>query len=105
MVVYVSLSAPLIFWTWVYYLALKRPSVLVFSEALNFGAVLSCRVDAIIYSKNIKGESIPFTHYIPGLVATLALIFMNLISREELAELSDSYSGDDEGAEVDILLC
>ena len=55
-------------------------------------------MDAIAYSKSVLGEGFPFVFLLPGLAATLALVFMNLISREELAEMTDDAY--DEGAAV-----
>jgi hypothetical protein len=55
-------------------------------------------VDAIAYSKSVLGQGFPWVFVLPGIAATLALIFMNLISREELAEMSDDAY--DEGAAV-----
>lgn len=54
--------------------------------------------DAIVYSKAILGGNIPWTYLLPGIAATLALVFMNLVSREELLEINDQ--SDDEGAGV-----
>ncbi|KAK9820630.1 hypothetical protein WJX72_012547 [[Myrmecia] bisecta] len=61
-----------------------------------FGAGWWCWVDTIVYSKAVKAENFPFTYWLPGFVATLALILMNLVSRDDLASYSDSYG--DEGA-------
>ena len=63
-----------------------------------FGAAWWCIVDAIAYSKAVLSEGFPWTYVLPGVAATLALIFMNLISRDELAEMSDDSS--EEGAVV-----
>ena len=55
-------------------------------------------MDAIAYSKSVLGEGFPWVFLLPGFAATLALVFMNLISREELAEMTDDAY--DEGAAV-----
>lgn len=50
------------------------------------------------------GEKYPFSYNIPGIVATIALIMMNLISRDDLANMGDVYSSD-EGSEVGAQTC
>ena len=55
-------------------------------------------MDAIAYSKSVLGEGFPWVFVLPGIAATLALLFMNLISREELAEMTDDAY--DEGSAV-----
>ncbi len=65
----------------------------------SFGAAWSVWVDAIVYSKIVLHEGYPFSYNIPGIVATVALIMMNLVSRDDLANMGDSYSSD-EGSEV-----
>ncbi len=47
-------------------------------------------MDAVIYQKAVVGEGIPFKYAIPGIVATLALILMNLLSRDQLREAAES---------------
>lgn len=54
-----------------------------------------CRLDALVYSSAVLHESFPFTYHLPGWVATLALVLMNLMSRDDLAEATNSYGGDD----------
>lgn len=56
------------------------------------------RVDAIVFSSAVLHESFPFTYHLPGWVATLALVLMNLVSREQLSEAGDTYGGDDNSA-------
>ncbi len=58
-------------------------------------------MDAIAYSKAVLSEGFPWTYVLPGVAATLALIFMNLISRDELAEMSDDTM--EEGAVVGLV--
>ena len=64
-----------------------------------FGAAWWVLADAIVYSKAILDANIPWTYLIPGVAGTLALVFMNLVSREELNEISDE-SSLEEGAAV-----
>lgn len=54
-----------------------------------FGAAWWCIVDAICYSKAVLSEGFPWTFALPGVAATVALICMNLISREELKDMTD----------------
>jgi hypothetical protein len=70
------------------------PSVLY-----RFGAAWSFWVDALVYSSTVLHESYPFTYNIPGIVATIALIMMNLVSRDDLANMGDAFSSE-EGSEV-----
>ena len=65
----------------------------------SFGAGWWCLIDALVYSKVVLNENYPFTYNLPGIVATVALIMMNLVSRDDLANMGDSYSSD-EGSEV-----
>lgn len=63
-----------------------------------FGAAWWVLVDAITYSQGVLHKGFPWTYVLPGCVATLALISMNLVSREELSQISeDSY---EEGSAV-----
>lgn len=48
-----------------------------------------------MYSHAVLHEGFPFTYNLPGWVATLALVLMNLMSRDDLAEATNSYGGDD----------
>ena len=52
-------------------------------------------MDAICYSKAVLSEGFPWTYLLPGVAATIALICMNLISREELRDMTDE-QGEDE---------
>lgn len=63
-----------------------------------FGAGWWCWLDAIVYSSAVLHESSPFSYHLPGWVATLALVLMNLMSRDDLAEAYDAYGGDDGAA-------
>lgn len=65
----------------------------------RFGAGWWCLIDALVYSKLVLNEGYPFTYNLPGIVATIALIMMNLVSRDDLANMGDSYSSE-EGSEV-----
>ncbi|KAK9801405.1 hypothetical protein WJX73_006990 [Symbiochloris irregularis] len=66
----------------------------LFAGAL-FGAGWWCWFDALVYSHAVLHEGFPFTYHLPGWVATLALVLMNLMSRDDLAEATNSYGGDD----------
>lgn len=52
-----------------------------------------------MYSKVILNESYPWTYNLPGIVATVALIMLNVVSRDDLAHMGDAYDSD-EGSEV-----
>ncbi|KAK9863878.1 hypothetical protein WJX84_007588 [Apatococcus fuscideae] len=66
-----------------------------------FGAAWWCWIDAIIYSAAVHGTGYPpLIYHLPGIVATLALIFINLISRDDLTNYTDYYSSGDEGSET-----
>ena len=52
------------------------------------------RVDAFVHSAAVDHKHIPITYHIPGWVATLALIVMNITSRQELAEPEEMYVDD-----------
>ena len=59
------------------------------------------RVDAIIYSTAVKGTAYPpIIYHLPGIVATLALILINLVSRDDLNNYTEYYNSGDEGSEV-----
>ena len=49
------------------------------------------RVDAFVHSATVDHKHIPITYHIPGWVATLALVVMNITSRRELAEPEELY--------------
>lgn len=55
-----------------------------------FGAGWWCWMDAVVYQKAVVMEGFPFKYSIPGIVATVALILMNLLSRDQLREASES---------------
>lgn len=57
-------------------------------------------MDAVTYSRAVLHKGFPWSYVIPGCVATLALVSMNLVSREQLAEISDDAY--DEGAGVQL---
>ena len=65
----------------------------------RFGTAWAFWVDALVYTKTILHESYPFTYNLPGIVATLALVMMNMVSRDDLASMGDMYDSD-EGSEV-----
>ena len=52
------------------------------------------RVDAFVHSAAVDHKHIPITYHIPGWVATLALVVMNITSRQELAEPEEMYVDD-----------
>ncbi len=52
-----------------------------------------------MYSKVVLHENYPFTYNLPGIVASVALVMMNLVSRDDLANMADTYSSE-EGSEV-----
>lgn len=68
-----------------------------------FGAAWWVVADAIVYSKSILGGDVPWVFLVPGFAATLALILMNLVSREELLEINESSV--EEGAAVSTPPC
>ena len=55
-------------------------------------------MDAICYSKAVLSEGFPWTYILPGVAATISLICMNLISKDEMAEMSED--SHEEGAVV-----
>lgn len=61
-----------------------------------FGAGWWCWLDAIVYSAAVLGDKVPLVYHIPGWVATIGLIAMNLVSRDDLKHAGDAY---EEGAE------
>lgn len=65
----------------------------------RFGTAWAFWIDALIYTKTILHESYPFTYDLQGIVATVALIMMNLVSRDDLSMMADTYYND-EGSEV-----
>ena len=65
-----------------------------------FGAAWWAWADAIVYEKAIEHHSPPFKYNWPGIIATLALIFINLISRADLRDIADS---GEEGSNVSCL--
>ena len=67
----------------------------------RFGAGWWCLIDALVYSRVVLNENYPFTYNLPGIVATVALVMMNLVSRDDLANMADTYSSE-EGSEVRI---
>lgn len=56
--------------------------------------MLLSRVDAFVHSAAVDHKHVPITYHIPGWVATLALIIMNITSRQELAEPEEMYVDD-----------
>ena len=64
-----------------------------------------CRADAVVYTSSTSHAHIPATYWLPAVAATLALIFINIISRDDLHNIQESTYGD-EHAEVGLsLLC
>lgn len=59
-----------------------------------FGAGWWCFIDALVVSKVVLHDSFPFTYWLPGVVATIALVLMNLVPRESLG--STQYYGDED---------
>ncbi|KAI7842783.1 hypothetical protein COHA_003529 [Chlorella ohadii] len=55
-----------------------------------FGAGWWCWADALVYQKAVVGSPYPFSYNWPGIVATLALVMINLLPRRDLAEAGDS---------------
>ena len=51
----------------------------------------ACTGSMHLYSAAVDHKHIPITYHIPGWVATLALVVMNITSRRELAEPEDLY--------------
>eukprot|EP00891_Asterochloris_glomerata_P000413 jgi/Astpho2/413/e_gw1.00011.181.1_t len=54
-----------------------------------FGAGWWCWADAVVYTSSTSHERIPATFWLPAVAATLALIFINLISRDDLHNIQD----------------
>ena len=50
------------------------------------------RVDAFVHSSAVDHKHIPITYHIPGWVATMALVIMNITARHELDEPEDVYT-------------
>ncbi|DBA93296.1 TPA: Transmembrane protein 50B [Trebouxia sp. C0005] len=69
-----------------------------------FGAGWWCWVDAFVHSAAVDHKHIPITYHIPGWVATLALIVMNITSRQELAEPEEMYVDDNFTSRAKVLL-
>lgn len=80
---------------WGYWSERCREYCPVIAGAL-FGAGWWCWLDALVYSSAVMGDKIPITYHIPGWVATVGLVFMNLVSRDELRQAGDAY---EDGAE------
>lgn len=59
-----------------------------------FGAGWWCFIDAIVFSKAILNEKVPFVFWVPGVIATIAMVMINLVSREQLN--SDDSSSDED---------
>ncbi|CAL8460582.1 g111 [Coccomyxa elongata] len=76
----------------------KLRAICPFLSGAMFGTAWAFWVDALVYTKTILHESYPFTYNLPGIVATLALIMMNMVSRDDLASMGDMYDSD-EGSE------
>lgn len=76
----------------------KLRSISPFLSGALFGTAWAFWIDALVYSKTVLHESYPFTYNLPGIVATLALIMMNLVSRDDLSAMGDMYNSD-EGSE------
>ena len=70
----------------------------VISGAL-FGAAWWVWADALVYEHVEAGSPPPFKYNWPGIIATIALVLINLVSRDDLAEISSS--GED-GADVSV---
>ncbi len=71
----------------------------IFAAICRFGTAWAFWIDALVYTKTVLHESYPFTYNLPGIVATLALLMMNLVSRDDLSAMGDMYNSD-EGSEV-----
>ncbi|KAG7670689.1 hypothetical protein Ndes2526B_g00476 [Nannochloris sp. 'desiccata'] len=55
-----------------------------------FGAAWWSWADAIVFEHVSGAGSPPFKYCLPGIVATLALLLINLVSRDDLAEVSST---------------
>eukprot|EP00884_Botryococcus_braunii_P009739 jgi/Botrbrau1/18767/Bobra.0386s0087.2 len=75
-----------------------RQNAPVLAGAL-FGAGWWCWLDAFVVSSQ-QHQSFPLTYHIPGWVATLSLICMNLVSRDDLNNMGGYLGSGDEGAET-----
>lgn len=80
---------------WERYVALLRAWGPLLAGVL-FGAGWWCWADALVYEKAVAGTGYPFKYNWPGIVATLALILINLMPRNAVAQASESM---EEGAD------
>lgn len=60
-----------------------------------FGGGWWCFIDAVVYSKAILGEKVPIVYWVPGVVATISLVLMNLVSRDRLNHAQEMSDHDD----------
>lgn len=58
--------------------------------------------DALVHEHVVDSTSPPFKYNWPGFIATLALLLINLVSRDDLVEISSS---GEEGADVSEHAC
>lgn len=58
-----------------------RPYICLLAGAL-FGAGWCCYVDAIVYSAVVTQSAYAFIYYLPGIIATFAVLLMGCVSRE-----------------------
>lgn len=60
-----------------------------------FGGGWWCFIDAVVYSKVILAEKVPIVYWVPGVVATISLVLMNLVSRDHLDHAQGMSDHDD----------
>ncbi|EFN52202.1 hypothetical protein CHLNCDRAFT_139017 [Chlorella variabilis] len=80
---------------WDYYNEQLRQWGPVAAGAL-FGAGWWCWADALVYQQAVVGEPSPFKYNWPGIVATIALVCINMLPRRDLAEAGEAW---EEGGE------
>lgn len=78
---------------WDYYQELLQSWGPALAGAL-FGAGWWCWADALVYQKAVVGQDPPFKYNWPGIVATLAMVMINMLPRRDLAD-----EGREEGEE------
>ena len=69
-----------------------------------FGAGWWMWLDVFVHSAVVDHNRVPITYHIPGWVATVALVIMNITSRSELAESDDYYTEDNYTGRAKFLL-
>jgi len=60
-----------------------------------FGAGWWSWADAVVVTRTALDEKFPITYWLPGIVATIALVLLNLVPRDALADSSDYFSDEE----------